>query len=373
MTRNIKICIEISALLQHQFTGIPNVIREACLGFINKGIDCRFIVGSTIIPKRLVIWALRRRSGTSLIAYARFVRAHANDFTKLSYLPRKNEKILFTNLRPLEKYFEKEFQIIYDLSFFDVPEFHQEITVTEHSKDFEEKIRKNDINFCISPAVASSLSQLMDISDAKIQVIPLGMEQKSEKVQAKILKIPKNKVEPFCVVLGTLEPRKNIDLVLQFASIYPQFLENYRLVFIGGEGWGESFPTKIKKFNLEQQLENRRIVRIGFASLELKESLLSLARFSIFPSFYEGFGLPVLESYLLNTPVLASASTSIPFLSHGRGYFFNPESILSFQSAYLEMQKDFNAKRNIVSPQLIENELSFSSMLEILTKKMELI
>ena len=112
--------------------------------------------------------------------------------------------------------------------------------------------------------------------------------------------------ESYLLFAGTLEPRKNIMRLLE-AYARCRARESLKLVITGKKGWlyGEIFET-VKRLNLKE-----RVVFTGFADDDDLPSIYSLARVFVYPSLYEGFGLPVLEAMACGVPVIASNVPSL--------------------------------------------------------------
>ena len=363
---NKRLLIESSALITPTYTGIPNVLANFAWWLCKKKYDCDFFIGNTIIPKKNIVAAVKLGSGNGLRRDAIWRNMRPNDFSRCSEYAQAYDRCIFTNLRPTERFFSQEYQFIYDFSFLDVPECHTDAVVNVFSHDCMRKIQLNDKNFCISEHVANSLVELFDVESKKVSVIPLGADITSNSFLKSVEIIKRRKVEAYCVVVGTLEPRKNIDLVLRFVQQNMDFLDRYKLVCIGGDGWGESFENKIKFFGLTDMFENGRIVKAGYTTNSLKNVLLKFAAFSIYPSIYEGFGLPVLESMKLSTPVAASVATSLPYITDKGAYFFNPECLKSFTEAIEELESDLLYGSPRKPEQNILSKFSYENMTDVI-------
>lgn len=108
--------------------------------------------------------------------------------------------------------------------------------------------------------------------------------------------------KPTVLVVGSHEPRKNHLAVLHGAELLWREGLRFSLVFIGGSGWGDEFPRRAR----ELQAAGRSIrIQRAVTDQELNDAY-STARFSVFPSLHEGFGLPVVESLGHGTPVITS-------------------------------------------------------------------
>ena len=107
---------------------------------------------------------------------------------------------------------------------------------------------------------------------------------------------------PTVLVVGSHEPRKNHLAVLHSAELLWREGLRFSLTFIGGSGWGDEFPRRVR--SLQAAGRSIRIQR-AVSEAELNEAYRT-ARFSVFPSLHEGFGLPVVESLAHGTPVITS-------------------------------------------------------------------
>ncbi len=120
---------------------------------------------------------------------------------------------------------------------------------------------------------------------------------------------------PLVLCVGTLEPRKNQMAVLYAAECLWREGLIFELLFIGGAGWGESVPSAIDRLQRESR-HVRAMLRVS--SDELDEAYRR-ARFTVFPSLHEGFGLPVAESLEHGTPVITSNYGSTEEIARGGG------------------------------------------------------
>ncbi|HLY44075.1 MAG TPA: glycosyltransferase family 1 protein [Stellaceae bacterium] len=129
----------------------------------------------------------------------------------------------------------------------------------------------------------------------------------------------------YLLFYGALEPKKNIARLIdayQLAAI------DIPLVVAGPPGWGtESEAALLQQLHRETTSEarpRRRFHRLEYVSLPLLVTLVQGARAVIFPSLYEGFGLPVLEAMLLGTPVVTSSTSSLPEIAGDAALYVDP-------------------------------------------------
>ena len=139
---------------------------------------------------------------------------------------------------------------------------------------------------------------LLGIDD---RFVPLNDQSRNQRVKEKF-----NLPESYLLFAGTLEPRKNIPRLLEAYS-RGRAGEVFKLVITGKKGWlyREVFET-IRRLDLQE-----KVVFTGFVDDEDLPSLYSMAKVFIYPSLYEGFGLPVLEAMACGVPVITSNVSSL--------------------------------------------------------------
>ena len=125
----------------------------------------------------------------------------------------------------------------------------------------------------------------------------------------------------YLLCVGTLEPRKNLQLALRAYELLPAALRaQYPLVIVGLPGWR---PEQLAA-PLQQALATGQVRLLGYQSDTCLAELLAGARLLLFPSLYEGFGLPVLEAMASGTPVILSHSSALPEVAGEAGTYIDP-------------------------------------------------
>lgn len=179
-----------------------------------------------------------------------------------------------------------------------------------------------------SHSTKNDLSQFFKIDDKKITVIHLGLEERFKIVSFQEIEKIRKKYhikDDYILFVGVLEPRKNIVSILGALSILKQTgkLRGRKLVVAGKTGW--LFKEIFKKVQ-ESKLE-KDVIFTGFVNEEDLPALYSGALFSVFPSLYEGFGLPVLEAMGCGTPVITSKVSSLPEVVGDAAILVDPMNI----------------------------------------------
>lgn len=160
--------------------------------------------------------------------------------------------------------------------------------------------------------------------------------------------------ENFFLTVGSLEPRKNlIFLVNSFIKFKRTFPNKMKLVITGRNAWGSKQIKEIIKGYEED------IILTGYVSDEELKGLYSLAYYFVFPSIYEGFGLPVLEAMACGAPVMISHTSSLPEVAGDAALYFDPYSETSLieqmklavvdKNLRLKLTKEGSIRRNLFS------------------------
>jgi glycosyltransferase involved in cell wall biosynthesis len=128
---------------------------------------------------------------------------------------------------------------------------------------------------------------------------------------------------------GALEPKKNVSRIVQ-AYLASGVTEP--LVIVGPNAWGRETMNLQK--DIEAGVYGRKILRFNYVPFPTLVNLIRGAKATVFPSLYEGFGLPVLESMLLGTPVIASNTSSIPEVAGDAALLVDPYDVSQIKAAF---------------------------------------
>jgi glycosyltransferase involved in cell wall biosynthesis len=197
------------------------------------------------------------------------------------------------------------------------------------------------------------------IDPKKIRVIPLGLASRYRPVtNLELLNKIKNKFdlpEKYLLYLGNFKPHKNVDSIIRvFHKIEKKYPE-YKLVLAGPL---DKHSKKIKALINELGISERIILTDTIFEKDCPEGLLTLADLFVFPSLYEGFGLPPLEAMACGTPVIASNMTSIPEVVGDCGVLVNPLNVDEISKAILDLLNN-SEKRQKYSAKGIERSKLF--------------
>jgi glycosyltransferase involved in cell wall biosynthesis len=150
----------------------------------------------------------------------------------------------------------------------------------------------------------------------------------------------------FWLSVGTLEPRKNQrQLAIAYASYLSQGGKPMPLVFAGGSGWlMDDFPSYIESLGLTEH-----VVMTGYVTDEELIWLYRNCYANLYPSLFEGFGLPVLEGMQFGAPTLASNATSIPEAAGEAAVLISPDDTNGWSQAMLDLSSNKKKRAFLVA------------------------
>ena len=196
---------------------------------------------------------------------------------------------------------------VHDLSWILYPNLHPYKRTKFLNNNFFKKIEKASSIITDSHFIKAQIIEYFNISKSKIHSIPLGIDidyYPKDKFQTlNTLKKFNLKYDYFYLYIGSIEPRKNlIDMIEGYLKLSYKIRSNFPLIIVGEFGWNSTNDN----LKLQTYIEKNPIYWLKYQPKNIVSDLISSARLLIYPSFYEGFGLPPLESIRSNTPVLSS-------------------------------------------------------------------
>lgn len=208
-------------------------------------------------------------------------------------------------------------------------------------------LKRSDIIITVSEAAMKDIIKYYKVSPDKIKFMhhwidesyrPISLSEQNKEYLIRKFNLP----EQFVLFVGILEERKNISGIIKISDILNSKKINIKFVLVGKPGFG------FKQMNLEIQRRKNRIIHlIDVNDIDLV-SIYNLAKIFLFPTHYEGFGLPPLEAMQCGVPVLASDNSSMPevvgeggLLGGSDDYEFFADKIISLlndDQFYFEMK-----------------------------------
>ncbi len=231
---------------------------------------------------------------------------------------------------------------IHDLGFFRFPELYTSLERYYHGYSFRFSVKHSAHIIAVSEATKKDILHFAPRTSAeKITVIYHGYHHKLYKPAKKPLKkiaVGYRMIEaPYFFFVGRIEEKKNISRLLaafeQFNRAHPE----YSLVLAGKPGYGyEHFRSQIMEYPFAIR---SRIYFLGYASEEHIALLMQHAAALVFPSLFEGFGMPLLEAMAAHTPVICSNTTSLPEIAGEAALQIAPRDTKTLMHALSEVVK----------------------------------
>ena len=195
---------------------------------------------------------------------------------------------------------------------------------------FRAAVRNSASVITVSEFSRTEIMKYLNVSPARISVIPNGInhrlfrvieDQKTRQGVQRKYQLPAR----FILYVGNVKPHKNLlTLVKAFATL-PAALESYHLVIVGKKEGFITGDTALHDFIRQNKSLGARVHFTGFVGEEDLPVLYNLARLFVFPSYYEGFGLPPLEAMACGCPVLTSNRASMPDICGEAAVYVSPD------------------------------------------------
>ncbi|KKU30702.1 MAG: Glycosyl transferase group 1, partial [Candidatus Uhrbacteria bacterium GW2011_GWF2_46_218] len=277
-------------------------------------------------------------------------------FTSLSHP--KPDLLFLPNLNVLPKA-EKTPKILmmHDLSWNLFPAFYSPRMRLWHASTMPHDLITSCVKILTpSHSTKQDLLKRYPLSPDTIETIPEGIAKNFQPTPdgyddevREYYRLPKRSI----LFLGTLEPRKNLRTVYEAIKLYRKNTgDDISFVLAGGWGWQTGFlRCKITKGEQEGWVRH-----LGYIPPEHRAALYRQAKVTLFPSLYEGFGLPVLESMACGTPVITSAISSLPEISGSAALLVDPYNRNDIVLALTELLSSPSLYQTLVQEGLLRSQ-----------------
>jgi len=345
----MKIAIDISSLATQKRTGIENYIFNLCKNLAKVDKENKYILFGNSYGHYQSLREAVEEIG---------VENYQNMSARISRMPRTVLKLIWKYMHipsaeclvgnidifhastimppPLKK--AKLVVTIHDLVPMKFKEFFTQEGAQYFRDYFKNTIPRSDAIIAVSNSTKNDILEYFNIPEDRIQVIPQAASDNYKQIQdgsaINKVKAMYGLDRDYILFVGTLEPRKNITNLIRAYNILPDYLKrDHLLVICGKKGWyyEEIFRT-VKELKLED-----KVIFTGYAPDEDIPLLMNEAEVFVYPSLYEGFGLPPLEAMACGTPVISSNVSSIPEVVGNAGILINPNDVEELSDAILRL------------------------------------
>ncbi len=260
---------------------------------------------------------------------------------------------------------------IHDLTFLTVPQHAHPRLRAYLARAVPPAVRVADHIFADSEATKHDLQRLLDVPAEKISVVYVGADPRFRPLWEEELEAAREALAgagvpagPYLLTVGVLEPRKNhVGLLRAFAELRRRGAPHH-LVIAGRQGWlYEPIFAAVDELGLAAA-----VVFLDHFPDDRLPALYACADLFVFPSFYEGFGIPVLEAMSSGTPVIAGNRSSLPEVADGAALLVDPDDHAALADAAWSLLHDAAARdalraQGVVRAQAFDRRVSAGRVL----------
>ncbi|MEA5535461.1 glycosyltransferase family 1 protein [Crocosphaera sp. XPORK-15E] len=239
---------------------------------------------------------------------------------------------------------------IHDLTFIKHPKYSTTIV-----KGYLERIKRclkwTNLIITFSENTKKDIVQLLNVNPDIIYITPQASRYSANYLTRKLIYDHRDVIDyylykPYFLFVSTLEPRKNIlTLIEAFEYLKKNYKIPHQLILVGKKGWNyQGILDKIEASNFKEDIQH-----LDYLSDELVALFYNQAEAFIYPSYYEGFGLPVLEAMTLGAPVIASDTSSLPEVGGDAALYFNPYDYHELAQIMLKIIDDSTLRKEMIN------------------------
>jgi alpha-1,3-rhamnosyl/mannosyltransferase len=235
---------------------------------------------------------------------------------------------------------------IHDLTCWLMPEMHPLANVIADERFASRVLTRADGLIAVSSATLQDAVRILRLPEKKIQVIHHGVGEQFFEVkesQSQAVRARYGLDRPYLLFVGTIEPRKNLDLLLDaYLGLEVSVREEFELVLAGPAGWAPK-ETMARLANLPSGLRY-----LGYVPEGELPGLVAGATAFVYPSLYEGFGFPVAQAMAAGVPVITSAVSALPEVAGEAALLVDPRSEAELRNALRSMLTSESLRRKLV-------------------------
>lgn len=236
---------------------------------------------------------------------------------------------------------------IHDLTTILYPEYHMKQNIFFYNRRFQDIEKYADCVLTNSENTKRDILKHLHIHPEKIFVTPFGANDSFRPLKKEETKevLSRHGIhDAYILFVGTLEPRKNIKtLIMAFNKVKQKLKCSHKLILVGRPGW---FYEEIMQARETSDFRDD-IVFKGYVADEDLPAFYNGADVFVYPSFYEGFGMPVLEAMQCGTPVITSNISSLPEVGGGACLYIDPNSQNDLEKKLIQVISDSELQKKL--------------------------
>ena len=255
-----------------------------------------------ILSNRLRILSVEKLAGGEVDIF------HSSDWTQPKVASKNTKKVT----------------TVHDMTVYLFPSSFDPKIITTQKLRLEKVKKEVDLVIADSQTTKEDAVKFLEIPEEKVRIVYLGVSEEfrpadDERISAVLQKYKIKK--PYLLSVSTQEPRKNIQKLIDVYEKIKQEYPDFSLVLVGKQGWGEGFRS------------TEGVIWTGYIPKEDLVAVYSGSRVFVYPSLYEGFGLPILEAMACGAPVVTSNNSSMAEIAKDVAILVDPRSETQLEKA----------------------------------------
>jgi glycosyltransferase involved in cell wall biosynthesis len=245
----------------------------------------------------------------------------------------------------------KRITMIHDLTPILFPQYHRWHSQLLQRTFLKGILQRADLVITNSNYTRTDIERVYPFTYGKVQAIHLGKHQAFRPTQNESRVAALGIKRPYFIFVGTIEPRKNLTTLLEAFKTFCVSNKDVDLVLVGQVGWKAEYFLQA----YEAHPNKDRIHRLGYVEFADLPILYSHSVGLVYPSEYEGFGLPLVEAAACGTQLIVANNSSLAEVGRGVAHFFS-----TFDAADLARQLEVAVKEPLPTARLLAHAAQFS-------------
>lgn len=238
--------------------------------------------------------------------------------------------------------------VVHDLGFLHYPEGYQKSHYRYYKFYTPRFVRKAKTVFTVSQFSKKDISNHYQTADDKIEVVYNGIKESFQPIgfeEQNLIKDQYTGGTEYFLYVGAIHPRKNLVNLLKAFSIFKRRLQSsMKLVLAGRLAWkNNEFLELLKTYKYKDD-----VVMTGYLEEADLTKLMASAYGFVYPSLFEGFGVPVVEAMKCRVPVLTSKDSAMEEISEGAALYFDPQNVDDIADKLMRIYKDEDGRRGLI-------------------------
>ena len=250
----------------------------------------------------------------------------------------------------------KTINVIHDLNFEHYPSFIDPLKRKYYKWFFPRFAKKSNRLITVSQFSKKDIIKLYNIDEEKISIVYNAASEDFFEIDENtkretVLKLTNG--TPYFVFVGSAHKRKNVERIMQAFDIFRQKHADFKFVFAGSNKyWDKDIKTTYDRLKYKSD-----IVFTGYLSTDEMNCMVSSALALVYPSLFEGFGVPIVEGFAAHVPVITSEITSMPEVAGEAALFVNPLSINEIADSMEKIAFDEQLRNKLIQLGTERNQL----------------